>query len=54
MLEQDAVHIEYDVTAHLLDTDGRKIGLTGLLDIGAAVSVRLIKTWVGWVSPVRT
>ena len=34
MMEQDAVHIGYeaDVTAHLLDTNGKKIGVTGLLD----------------------
>ena len=34
MMEQDAVHIGYeaDVTAHLLDTNGTKIGVTGLLD----------------------
>ena len=36
MMEQDAVHIGYeaDVTARLLDTNGTKIGVTGLLDIG--------------------
>ena len=47
MMEQDAVHIGYevDVTAHLLDTNGNKIGVTGLLDIGAVVSVIPIKTW---------
>ena len=30
MMEQDAVHIGYeaDVTAHLLDTNGKKIGVT--------------------------
>ena len=34
MMEQDAVHIGYEanVTAHLLDTNGTKIGVTGLLD----------------------
>ena len=34
MMEQDAVHIGYeaDETAHLLDTDGKKIGVTGLLN----------------------
>ena len=34
MVEQDAVHIEYeaDATAHLLDTNGKKIGNTGLQD----------------------
>ena len=47
MMDQDAVHIGYeaDVTAHLLDTNGRKIGVTGLLDTGAVVSVMPIKTW---------
>ena len=47
MMEQDAVHIGYeaDVTAHLLDTNGKKIGVTGLLDTLAVVSVMPIKTW---------
>ena len=47
MMEQDAVHIGYeaDVTAHLLDTNGKKIGVTGLLDTGEVVSVMPIKTW---------
>ena len=47
MMEQDAVHIGYeaDVTAHLLDTNGTKIGVTGLLDTGAVASVMPIKTW---------
>ena len=47
MTEQDAVHIGYEagVTAHLLDTNGKKIGVTGLLDTGAVVSVMPIKTW---------
>ena len=47
MMEQDAVHIGYeaDVTAHLLDTNGMKIGVTGLLDTGAVVSVMPKKTW---------
>ena len=47
MMEQDAVHIGYeaDVTAHLLDTNGTKIGVTGLLDTGAVVRVMPIKTW---------
>ena len=40
MMEQDTVHIGYEagVTAHLLVTDGEKIG-TGFLDSGAAVSL---------------
>ena len=47
MMEPDAVHIGYktDVTAHLLDTNGKKFGVTGLLDTGAVVSVMPIKTW---------
>ena len=47
MMELDAVHIgcEADVTAHLLDTNGKEIGVTGLLDTGAAVSVMPIKIW---------
>ena len=47
MMEQDAVDIGYeaDATAHLLDTDGKKIGVTGLLDTGAVVSVMPRKTW---------
>ena len=47
MMQQDAVHIGYeaDVTAPLLDTNGKKIEVTGLLDTGAVVSVISIKTW---------
>ena len=47
MMEQDSVHIGYeaDVTAHLLDTNGKRIGVTGLLDRGAVVSVMPIKLW---------
>ena len=46
MMEQHAVHIAYeaDVTAHLLDTNGKETGVTGLLDTGAAVNVMPIKT----------
>ena len=47
MMEQDAVHTGYeaDVTAHLLDTDGKNIEVTGLLETGAVVSVMPMKTW---------
>ena len=47
MMEQGAVHIVYeaDVTAHLKDTNGKKIGVTRLLDTGAVVSTMPIKTW---------
>ena len=46
MMEQESVHIGYEaaVTAHLLDTDRKKIGVTGILDTGAVVSVMPIKT----------
>ena len=46
MMEQDAVHIGYeaDVTAHLLDNNGTKLGVTGVLDTGAVVNVMPIKT----------
>ena len=36
---------EADVTAHLLDTNGKEIAVTGLLDTGAVVSVMPRKTW---------
>ena len=47
MMEQDADHVGYeaDVTAHLLDANGEKIGDTGLLDTGAVVSLMPIKAW---------
>ena len=47
MMEQDAVRFGYevDVTADLLDTDGKRIGVIGLLDTGAVVSLMPIKTW---------
>ena len=34
------------MTAHLLDTNGKKIGFTGLLDTGAIVSVMPIKNLI--------
>ena len=47
MTEQDSVHIGYeaDVNAHLLDTSGKKVGVTGLLDTGSVISVMATKTW---------
>ena len=41
MMEQDAVHIGYeaDATAHLLDTNGKKFGVKGLLDTGAVEEI---------------
>ena len=46
-MEQDAVRIGYeaDVTANLLDTDGKKIRVTGFLAIGTVVSVMSTRTW---------
>ena len=38
---------EADVTAHPLDTDGKNMGVTGLLETGELVSVRPIKSWEG-------
>ena len=47
MMEQDAMLMRYDadVTAHFLETNGKKLGVTGLLDTGAMVSVMPVKTW---------
>ena len=46
MMEHDAVNIGYkaDVTEHLLDNDGKRIQVTGLLDTGAVVNVMPINT----------
>ena len=47
MMEQDAVHIGYeaDVASHLMDTNGKNIGVTELLDAGAVFSLMSLKTW---------
>ena len=47
MLEEDAMHIvtEADVSAHVLDTSGKKTQLRGLLDTGAVLSVIPIEAW---------
>ena len=47
IMEQDAVHIGYeaDATAYMLGTNGKKSGVTRLLDTGAVVSVMPTKTW---------
>ena len=47
MMEQDAVHKGYeeDVTAHLLETRGKKIGVTGIIDTGALISLMPVKFW---------
>ena len=46
-LEEDAMHIgtETDVSAHVLDLNGKKTHLRGLLDTGAVLSVIPIETW---------
>ena len=45
--EQDAVHIgcEADLTAHVLDMQGRQLSVKGLLDTRAVVSVMPVSTW---------
>ena len=47
MLEEDAMHLgtEADVTAHLLNINGRKTRFRGLLDTRAVLSVISIETW---------
>ena len=47
MLEEDVMHIgtEADVSAHVLDINGKKTHLRGLLDTGAVLSVIQIETW---------
>ena len=47
MLEEDAMHLgtEADLSAHVLDTSGKKTQLRGLLDTGAVLSVIPIETW---------
>ena len=47
MLEEDAMHLgtEADVSAHVLDINGKKTQLRGLLDMGAVLSVIPIETW---------
>ena len=47
MLEEDTRHIgtEADVSAHVLDINGKKTQLRGLLDTGAVLSVIPIETW---------
>ena len=46
-MEQHGVHFGYeaDVTAHLLDNDGKEIGVTGLLDTREVVSFMPTTTW---------
>ena len=45
--EEDAMHIgtEADVSAHVLDLNGKRTQLRGLLDTGAVLSVIPIGTW---------
>ena len=47
MLEQYAVHIgcEADLSAHVLDVQGRQFSVKGLLDTGAVISVMPVSTW---------
>ena len=36
---------EEDMTAHLLETRGKKIGVTGIIDTGALISLMPVKFW---------
>ena len=47
MLEEDAMHLgtEADVTAHLLNINGKKTPFKGLLNTGADLSMIPIETW---------
>ena len=47
MLEEDTMHIgtDADVSAHLIDINGKKTQLRGLLDTGVVLSVIPIETW---------
>ena len=56
MMDQDAVHIGYeaDMTAHLLDTDGKKMGVTRLPDTKAVIKLMQLKHGKGWTLPGRT
>ena len=47
MLEEDAMHLgtEADVSAHVLDINGKNTQLQGLLDRGAVLSLIPIETW---------
>ena len=47
MLEEDAMHLgtEADVSAHVLDINGKKTPLKGLLDMGTVLSVISKETW---------
>ena len=47
MLEEDAMHLgtEADVSAHVLDINGKKTQLRGLLDTGAVLIVIPSETW---------
>ena len=47
ILEEDAMRIgtEADVSAHVLDINGKRTQLRGLLDTGAVLSVIPIETW---------
>ena len=47
MLEENAMHLgtEADISAHVLDINGRKTQLRGLLDTGDVLSVIPLETW---------
>ena len=47
MLEEDAIYLwtEADVSAHVLNINGKKTQLRGFLDTGALLSVIPIEEW---------
>ena len=56
MLEEDAMHLrtEADVSAHVLDTSGKKTQLRWFLDTGDVLSNIPIETWKIWGSTKMT
>ena len=56
MLEEDAMHLgtEADVSAHVLETSGKKTQLRWLLDTGSVLSNIPIRTWKFWGSTKMT
>ena len=47
MVEEDTTHLgtEADMSAHVLDINGKKTPLKGLIDTGTVLSVIPIGTW---------
>ena len=56
MMEQDAVHIEYeaDVTAHLLDTNGKKIGVALMRMLGGLLEREVTREDPEWAAAMAS